>query len=173
MIAVGTGIANAPHLTAFITGGKDSIVRYDVGIVLVQYADFAPAAALPYLAQQFHVEGYRGYLLAQTEQQKRDLIKNAIELHRTAGTPYAIKRAITSVGFDAVIVSEHTGLNHDGTIYHDGTYNHVGGAWYNFSVKVFYTGTVPDAARQELVRKLIAEWKNARSVLLSLTFTPS
>ena len=47
------------------------------------------------LAHQFHIEGWE---LAQTEQEKRNLIKSAIELHRYKGTLLGIKTACTLAG---------------------------------------------------------------------------
>ena len=171
MKPVSSAIANAKHLTAYIDAGKDSLEGMDVGKVLVQFPDFAPEEALPYLAEQHNVQGYRGYLLATTEQQKRDLIKSATYLHKIAGTPFAIKRAILAVGFDSVVIREHTGIGYDGSFDFDGSHNYVGGSWFNFSVEVFYTGTAPDSDKIELVTKLIGEWKNERSLLFDLIFT--
>jgi len=47
------------------------------------------------LAWQFHIEGWE---LARTEQEKRNLIKRAVELHRYKGTLFGIKTACSLAG---------------------------------------------------------------------------
>jgi P2-related tail formation protein len=68
------------------------------------------------------VTGYRGWLLADTEAQKRELLKVAIELHRYAGTPFAIEKALQSVGFiGATIIENPVALfRYDGLFNYDG-----------------------------------------------------
>lgn len=53
---------------------------------------------LPLLAEQFHIDGDEGWLLTQTEQQRRDLIKQSIELHRHKGTPWALREVFRILG---------------------------------------------------------------------------
>ncbi|MCD6489411.1 MAG: phage tail protein I [Thermodesulfobacterium sp.] len=56
--------------------------------------DELPEPVLDLLAWQFHIEGYK---LAQTIEEKRNLIKNAIELHRYKGTKYAVKKVLEAL----------------------------------------------------------------------------
>ena len=56
---------------------------------------------LDLLAWQFHVEGYD---LAKTVEEKRNLVKNAIELHRYKGTKYAVQKALSILGLTTEIV---------------------------------------------------------------------
>jgi phage tail P2-like protein len=53
--------------------------------------------------------GYKGWKLANTEDDKRSLIKKAIELHRYKGTVWAVKEAMKSIGFTDAVLIEHTG----------------------------------------------------------------
>lgn len=168
---VASGIENVEHMMAFLDAMTSTMAEIDLSAVLVQLPDFAPSEALPLLAQQYGVDGIKGFSLCTTDQQRRDLIKYAVQLHRTKGTPYAIKRAIMSLGFDSVIVREHTGLNHDGQFKRDGSKFHRGGKWFNFSVEVFYLDAPPTEAVISLIRRLIDEYKNARSFLFDLKFT--
>lgn len=169
--AVASSIANTTHLTNFIDSFLAILNAQDIGNALIQYPDFCPSSALPLLAQQYDVLGYKGYELATTDSQKRQLIKNAIALHRTKGTPFAIKNAILNLGFDSVIIREGAGIFYDGSYNFDGSKNYAGGYWYDFSVQVFYTGTAPDSPTIVLINKLIEVYKNTRSILFSLTFT--
>lgn len=173
MRAIASSIANSQHLTNFLDTFIHSLNDIDVGLVLVQYPDLCPAVALPYLAEQYDVLGYKGYALATTEAQKRQLIKNAILLHRTKGTPSAIRNAILSLGFDKVIIREGTGITYNGAFNFDGSKTYSGGNWYNFSVQIFYSGSAPTTATIALINLLIEEYKNTRSLLFDLTFTLS
>ncbi|MBI4691687.1 MAG: phage tail protein I, partial [Nitrospirae bacterium] len=65
--------------------------------LLVYLIDEVSADVLPFLAWQFHVEGWE---LSGTESEKRTLIKNSIELHRYKGTPWAIENALKSISID-------------------------------------------------------------------------
>lgn len=139
------------------------------------------AAALYFLAQQFDVLGYRGWFLADTEEKRRDLIRRAIELHRFKGTPWAVKEAIKSLGFQEVTIIERVGLN-DG--YYNGVFNYDGshtygdsgiGEWATFKVIISLEG-ITTPLTSELITALIAlinEYKNVRSHLVELTFSMS
>jgi len=62
----------------------------DLSKLLVYLIDQVEESALPFLAWQFHIEGFDQ---AKTIQEKRNLIKHAIELHRHKGTLLGIKTA--------------------------------------------------------------------------------
>lgn len=169
--AIASSIETTKHLTDFLDTFIAVLGQNDIGAVLVQFPDYCPSAALPLLAQQYDVLGYKGYELATTDSQKRQLIKNAIALHKTKGTPFAIKNAIISLGFDKVVIREGTGILYNGAFNFDGTHNYVGGNWYDFSVQVFYSGAAPDTPTIALINNLIDVYKNTRSILFALTFT--
>ena len=147
----------------------------DMASVLVYLIDIVNADALPILAKQFDVLGYKGWLLADTEQKQRDLIKQAIELHRYKGTPWSIKAALERLGYPNAQIQEGVG-----TIYYlDGTWNLNGsitlgasGHWAYFRVLfnfIDFTTVIP-AADLEKVTGLILEYKNERSHLYGVTF---
>lgn len=71
----------------------------DITPLLVYLIDNVAASALPHLAEQFSVTGYDGWALANGETDRRELIKQAIELHRHKGTGWAVKQAIAALGF--------------------------------------------------------------------------
>ena len=80
--------------------------NFDLTEFLVYLVDTTVASTLPYLAEQFMVDGLRGFTVAETEQEQRELIKQAIRLHKLIGTPYSIKRACATVGFPIIILVE-------------------------------------------------------------------
>ena len=76
------------------------LTEQDLQKLFVYAVDNQPEEVLDWLAWQFHVEGYD---LAKTVEEKRNLVKNAIELHRYKGTRYAIKQALAALGLNVVV----------------------------------------------------------------------
>jgi len=104
---------------------------------------------LDLLAWQFHIEGYEQ---AQTIQEKRNLIRNAIELHRHKGTPYAIKKVFQALGLDASL-QEWFDYNGD-----------------SYKFKVLVKNIIQDEDTYIRLTKLINEYKNVRSWLDAIGF---
>ena len=71
---------------------------------LVYRASAAETDLLRQLAWQFHVMGVEGWSLAVTTEQRRALVRRAMELHRYKGTPWAVRRALDALGLAAEIV---------------------------------------------------------------------
>jgi len=148
----------------------------DLSPAMVYLVDTVNANALPFLAAQFDVEGFKGWNLATTDTQKRDLIKSAIELKRKRGTPFAIKRALASIGFTNVEIQEGIQIgdgpfNYDGEYNYDGTIMHGGFSWASFRVIISVQDvTVITDDMKELIRQLIIYYKNARSFLTEIIY---
>lgn len=132
----------------------DRLGTLDLTPLLVYVVDNVSPSALPHLAEQFHVTGYEGWLQATNDTERRNLIKTSIAKHRYKGTCYPIRQAIEDLGYSATI-SEW--FNYAGEPYH-------------FKVDVLTSGIEVDAARADLIEKLIMEYKNVRSWLDVLTF---
>jgi len=79
----------------------------DLSPMMVYLVDCVDGSALPWLAKQLDVDGFRGFDQCTTELQQRNLIKNAIELHRHIGTIYAIKKACSLIGFTPKLIEEN------------------------------------------------------------------
>ena len=77
------------------------LTEQDLQKLFVYAVDNQPEEVLDWLAWQFHVEGYD---LAKTVEEKRNLVKNAIELHRYKGTKYAVQKALSILGLTTEIV---------------------------------------------------------------------
>lgn len=147
-------IAHVPHLAAFDALVKQRFSELELDNLLVYLIDTVDAQALPYLAEQFDVLGYKGMRLAQTEADQRAIIKKSIELHRFKGTLWAVEESLRSIGYGDVTIEEH-----------------VDGHWAKFRVFVDI-GTHPvNAVEIADVVKMIKEYKNARSQLVDLTYT--
>lgn len=76
--------------------------------LLAYLIDAAPSAYLDELLRQFHIAGIEGGQLAQTDDERRRLIRESIALHRKKGTPWAVKRALALFGIDAELIERET-----------------------------------------------------------------
>ncbi|MDO9777469.1 phage tail protein I, partial [Glaesserella parasuis] len=61
---------------------------------------------IPLLAEKWSVTGYDGEFIAEDNDSKQALIRNAIELHRRKGTPKAIRDVLRSLGFGEIEIDE-------------------------------------------------------------------
>ncbi|WP_333656293.1 phage tail protein I, partial [Dissulfurispira sp.] len=122
-------------------------VENELDKLLVYLIDDVPASILPYLAWQFHVEGYD---LTKTDTEKRSLIKKSLELHRYKGTPWAVENAISTLGFPSEVIE----------------WFRYGGNSYRFKVSVDISKNRGiDEQLISQIEKLIHQYKNVRSWL--------
>lgn len=161
-VILADSIAYLPHLAAFDLLVKKRFDDLQLDKLLIYLIDTVDEDALPHLADQFDVLGFKGYELAHTVDEKRALIKRAIELHRYKGTIWAIKQALASIGYPlensagvpAIMITEH-----------------VSGHWARFKVTIELGGNpISVTAIADLVR-MITEYKNTRSWLDEISFT--
>ena len=120
---------------------KEQIINV---IIYPRIDEIGDESLLDLLAWQFHVEGYE---LAETVEEKRNLVKNAIELHRYKGTKYAVEGVLES-------------LNLSGEIREWFEY---GGQPYRF--KLFMKSIMSDPDLWNKLVSLVNSYKNERSWL--------
>jgi len=145
LIPAGIRDANTLALNELI----DRMGTVDLTPLLVYLIDNVASSALPHLAEQFNVTGYEGWLQTTNTAERLALIKSAIAKHYYKGTPYAIKQALADISITAAI-SE---------------WWQYGGAPYHFKVAVDLYAQSADAAKVDMIDKLINEYKNVRSWL--------
>ncbi|HIA1612215.1 TPA: phage tail protein I [Salmonella enterica] len=136
----------------------------DLTPLLVYLVDLTEVTALPWLADQLAITGDNGWNLAESEDARRALIKNAIELHRYKGTPWSVRQVIRNLGFGEVELCEG-GDRLDPAIaekYPAETH------WALYQVILAVTITNDQAA---LLRKTLEVFAPARCELASLDFT--
>lgn len=138
------------------------------GIVEVYDIDNVEASALIHLADQFNVLGLRGWNLASNEDEQRALVKEAIALHKKAGTPFAVLRALALVGYPGATMEENPPLRYDGSWSYDGSEQYIGKRLDGFIVVLDPVQAEVSATLIDLIVSLINEWKNARTHLLDL-----
>jgi len=111
---------------------------------------------LDLLAWQFHVEGYE---LAKTVEEKRNLVKNAIELHRYKGTKYAVEKVLSTLNLGGKVKE----------------WFEYGGEPYRFKVDLGIKNKEITPELHQKLLELINKYKNERSwleeVLLSYLAT--
>lgn len=152
-------VARVPHIAAFDAVASSRMSSMELENVLVYVIDTVPSSALPYLARQFDIEGFSGYRLATTDEQKRAVIKQAIELKRYAGTVWSIKQAMLSVGYVNSVITEGIDTGDPDT------------DWARFRIDTVIGDTVGiDGTSQSNLAKLIKEYKPARSYLEGIGF---
>ena len=122
------------------------LTEEELNKLFVYAIDSQTEEVLDWLAWQFHVEGYE---LAQTIEEKRNLVKNAIELHRYKGTKYAVEGVLRF-------------LNLPGEIQEWFEY---GGDPYRFKVEVSSPSRQIIPELRDRLIQLINEYKNERSWL--------
>ncbi|SEE19558.1 phage tail protein I [Pseudomonas anguilliseptica] len=132
---------------------QEEFDNLDLSPMLVYLVDVVPPQVLPHLADQFHVMGLEGWRYARDDQEQRELIKRAIELHRYKGTPWAIEQVLVT-------------LNLIGRV---SEWYEYGGSPYRFRVDIELTDRGIDEATYDALVDLIREYKNKRSRLDALT----
>jgi len=152
-VILADSVSYLPHIAAFDLLVKKRFSELELDRLLVYLIDTVDESALPFLADQFDVLGYKGYGLATTTAEKRSVIKRAIELHRYKGTLWAVRESLKNIGYPDAVFTEH-----------------VSGHWAKFKVSIDIGGNpVSVASIAELVR-MINEYKNVRSHLAEIDF---
>lgn len=124
----------------------------DLTPLLVYLIDGVEESALPHLAEQFHVMGTEGWLQVKTDAEKRNLIKQAIDIHKYKGTKYALLKVLEM-------------LNLQGRVREWFEY---GGQPYFFKVEAGFADRGADEDLISRIEDLINQYKNERSWLDSL-----
>lgn len=136
----------------------------DLTPLLVYLVDLTEVTALPWLADQLAITGDNGWNLAESEDARRALIKNAIELHRYKGTPWSVRQVIRNLGFGEVELREGNDRLDPAIAakYPEGSH------WALYQVILSVTVTNDQAA---LLRRTLDLFAPARCELASLDFT--
>jgi P2-related tail formation protein len=167
-------LAKHDHIKAFDTVTEQRLADLATSNMLVYLIDNVVPEALPVLASQFDVLGNKGWLFADTEQKQRDLLKNAIKLHKTKGTPFAIKNALANIGLQNAQIIEGSSFTPDyynGVRTFNGAVNFGNYSWAEFRVLLDITtvGATLTPTLYDLALALIDEYKNVRSHLIDLS----
>lgn len=152
-----SGISNVPHLAAFDQVAEKMFSEIDFQKLLVYIIDTVDASAIPALAEQFDVLGFKGMRLATTEAQQREVIKKAIELKRFKGTVWAVKEALRAIGYPSAVLTENAGAGENG--------------WAEFQIDLDGGNNMISASTIDDILKNVEEYKNTRSHLIGVSFS--
>lgn len=147
-------ISYLPEFKGWYDVIKETLAEINLGELLIYMVDSCDVTLLPFLAEQFDVLGYKGWRLAQTESDKRTIIKRAIELHRYKGTEWAIKEALKSIGFSDIELIK-TGYDH----------------WAKFGIKITNGSTQLTESSFYDITQMVEEYKRAVCVLEEVLMT--
>lgn len=154
---LGSSITNVSHLAAFDLMAAKRFSAVQLEQLLVYIIDTVDASALPYLAQQFDVLGYKGMRLATTEAQQRQVIKQAIQIKRHSGTPWAVKQALKAIGYPDAVLVENAGTGQYG--------------WAEFRIELNTGDNAISASNIDDLTKMINIYKNVRSHLIDISYS--
>ena len=160
---IASGVSDNELARAFSELVADRWDNWDLAPFMAYLVDICTPEALPYLAEQFNVDGLQGFAMAENEQQQRDIIKRSIALHKYLGTPWAIREACRTVGFPVIVLEEGVTAIPDGPTSPDD--------WARFRVLVEADQgrhITKDDARK--LRLFVEFYKNERSHLVALGF---
>ena len=148
-------------INAFADLIESSFADIDLTTIMIYLVDTVSSEALPFLAIQFDVDGFKGYDQCTTDEQKRDLIKNAIFLHRHVGTITSIRKACSLIGLDPKSIEENVPLYPGGD-----------DLWCAFRIRL----SIEDLGRFNSttltsLKTFIDYYKNARSILTEIFFS--
>ena len=127
----------------------DRFDNIDLSPILVYLIDLVDSSALSHLAQQFSITEKEGWDLAVTDSEKRNLIKNAIPMHKLKGKKKGILYALEVLGMQGNIQ----------------LWNEYNGDPYHFKVTVTSSSKTYDDTIQQRLTDLIDEFKRENSVL--------
>jgi phage tail P2-like protein len=115
-------------------------------------ADTCPAAFLPWLANALSVDDWSPDW---TDEIKREVIRQSINVHRRKGTIGALRTALRAADLGEVQVIERFGWHdYDGTYLYDGTIGHEArDSWAEYRIKVVNPLSAAQSARVQAVLK--------------------
>jgi phage tail P2-like protein len=126
-----------------------------------------PVHALPWLAWELHVDNWN---IAESEEQKRAVIRSSVAVHRKKGTPWSIREVFRTLGFGEIEIIENVGrLSYDGAKHYDGQMFHGVGesTWPVYRVLMTRPITNDQA---EMLRAILVDVAPARCHLASLEY---
>lgn len=157
---------NSTPLETALAGIRKRALNTD-GLRHLWSALYCLEAALPWLSWTLSVEAWHE---AKSDDARRALILNSIEIHRHKGTPWALRLLIRSLGFGEVDILERVGgRTHNGTIRRNGIYPHAPLATTWATYMVSFQRPITNAQAERL-RKLLPSVAPARCHLVALRY---
>jgi len=160
-----TPLASNASMKAIVQVVREEIERIDYSRLFVYLFETVDELLLDILAAQFDMLGFNGWILADSVQAKRELLKGAFELHLLKGTPGGIREVVKRLGYQDITIEE---------------------GWDNFSVSVpepdinpwahirvtYLLPPVKPLTESDIfnMKGLIDNYKNARTVVHEISY---
>ena len=149
------GVANVSAAAAALDPNLQAVTSSIDELFLLSNIENLPMPIIEHIAWMFHISSKNeGWGVASTDEAKRNLVKNAIILHKIKGTRHAIEYVLTQLGLSGEVKE----------------WFEYGGAPYTFRVKV-KSGDEVTTDKIISLRALINEYKNKRSELEDLSLS--
>lgn len=169
-------IQNNEHLLALARSISDEIETYPSEVFLTFLMQITPTEGLTAMATDLGVNGIGGFAQAATEQERRDVLQNAIRTRSKVGTPWALKQAIQTLGYSEPILIEgaadapvvyNGGNNYNGILQYQGG----NGGWATFTVILPEAELVSLTQSEiDLLVKYVNHWKRACTKLIGIGY---
>lgn len=157
---------NRTPLEAALAGATEFALSTD-GLRHLWSALHCLTAALPWLSWALSVEAWHE---AKSEDARRALILNSIEIHRRKGTPWAIRLLIRALGFGEIMIIERIGgRTHNGEISRDGEFPRAALADTWATYKIVFDRPITNA-QADRIRKLLPSVAPARCHCVGLRY---
>lgn len=168
-----TGVRR-PDTNAFDAAIQERFDLLETDALLVYLVDLVAADALPYLAEQFNVDGIKGYAFATTDEDKRTLLSRAIELNKLKGTAFSVVQAIVSIGYSGASVRDRSALTYNGSWVYDGVNDHGTTNWANAVINIRPATPTTEITAEQLavIQAVVSEYKNVRVYITKYGFQP-
>lgn len=141
------------HLAKALQNSLDNMLDWVDKINYRMNIDLLPDEIIEHLLWESHITWNEGLGLATTREQKINLIKNSIELHRLKGTPAALEMVFRLINIDCRMQE----------------WFQYGGTPYHFKLKLRVTDKGLNEDTLKLLEMLVMEYKNVRSWLETLS----
>ena len=141
---------------------------FDLSKIVVGDIDSVAASALPFIAMQYGLYGDIEWSLAQTEQQKRALLKVAMKLNRKRGSAWALKEVFRLLGMGEVTIQQgRAGIRRGAGVRRGDGFHARGNARYQWSAYRVICPVLLSIEQIKVAIRLADNWAPARCHLHS------
>lgn len=161
--------SNRTNLEAALADAMELLADPNV-IKTVSEVDNIPSAWIPWLAWGLSISDDEGWQFAESDEQKRELMRRTLDIHRHKGTIWSIREVFRILGIGEIDILENVGLlRYDGENSYNGVYIHGGGegTWATYRVILRQAITNEQAV---IVRRMLEGIAPMRSELYTLEY---
>lgn len=160
------------HLEAVDQVASERMEGLDATRAIVYLFGSVEDAALESLARQFNTDGIKGFDFADSDDDRRELLRRTIRRSKIKGTPASIRDILVASGYTGADFIERFGIYADGSAFCDGSIQ-AGGEEFNWTQFTIVIDTDEKELDLTEIRKLVTEFKPARSALVYTAAGPA